>query len=226
MPRGIARAVWVLVGLFFLTFEIGRAEESVEQLKEVIRKLEANLAIARDESELFQKKWSEARLRAQMLGVNPADDAATQAQRQLVESVRALYLAEAERQRLIEELKRVLLAVESNKDVAAELQRAKELLAASDRPLPSERGNEPKSTSALGGAQIVDVNAKLRLVVLDVGLAQGVRVGMPFVVLRGGKIVAELKVVEVRRRICGALIEKAEQGVTLVVGDTARVTKS
>jgi hypothetical protein len=35
-----------------------------------------------------------------------------------------------------------------------------------------------------------------------------------------------LRVVEVRRRICGALIEKVEKNVTLATGDSARVTKS
>jgi len=51
-------------------------------------------------------------------------------------------------------------------------------------------------------------------------------VGMPFLVVRGDRVVAELRVVEVRRRICGALIEKVEKGVALAVGDAARVTKS
>jgi hypothetical protein len=46
------------------------------------------------------------------------------------------------------------------------------------------------------------------------------------VVWRGDRIVAELRVVEVRQRICGALIEKLEQKVTLQAGDKARVTKS
>ena len=220
--------------MFFVTCGVGRAEKSVEQLTEelrqrdeVIRKLEVNLEIARAESELFQEKWSEAQLRAQMLGVNPADDAAAQAQRELVDSVRTLYLAEAERQRLVEELKRVIVAVESGKEMAAEMKRAKELIAASDRPLLQEApGQGPINAANLVGAQIVDVNGKLRLVVLNIGMLHGVRVGMPFVVVRGDKVVAQLMVVEVRKRICGALIERIESGVTLVAGDAARVTKS
>jgi hypothetical protein len=49
---------------------------------------------------------------------------------------------------------------------------------------------------------------------------------MPFVVLHGDRVVAELKVVEVRRRICGAVIGKVDEDVTLAAGDAARVTKS
>jgi hypothetical protein len=64
------------------------------------------------------------------------------------------------------------------------------------------------------------------LVVLNVGFLEGARVGMPLVVLRGDRVVAELRIAEVRNHICGALIEQAEKKVTLKAGDKARVTKN
>ena len=67
--------------------------------------------MARTEGGLFHKKWSEARLRAQTLGVDFADDSAAQTQRQLGESVRALYLADAERQRLVAQVQRLIDAL-------------------------------------------------------------------------------------------------------------------
>jgi hypothetical protein len=73
---------------------------------------------------------------------------------------------------------------------------------------------------------VLDVNPSLRLVVLNMGLFQGARVGMPLVVLHGDRVVAELKIVEVRPRICGALIERVDRKVTLKAGDKARVTKN
>ena len=73
---------------------------------------------------------------------------------------------------------------------------------------------------------MLDVNPNLRLVVLNVGLLQGARIGMPLVVLRGDRVVAELKIVDVRQRICGALIERTEKSVTLKTGDVARVAKN
>jgi hypothetical protein len=207
-----------------LTGDNQRLRTELEQRETVIRLLTENLAIARTESELFQKKWSDAQLRAQTLGVNFADETATQAQRQLVESVRALYLAEAERQRLIEQLQRLLDAVQKQGDVAGELARTKALLTAS-----KQAGPQPKGTATAGtleSAAILDVNPNLRLVVLNIGLLQGARVGMPLVVLHGDQVVAELKIVEVRQRICGALIEQMEKKVALKSGDPARVTKS
>jgi hypothetical protein len=213
-----------------LTAENQRLKMDREQQETIIRLLTENLAIARTESELFQKRWSEAQLRAQTLGVNFADDSVTQAQRQLVESVRALYLAQAERQRLVEQLQRLLQAIEKQGAVAEELVRTKALLATTEQP-EAERSETNKAADRPGSgtvesATVLEVNPSLRLAVLNVGLLQGVRVGMPLVVLRGDRVVAELKVVEVRARICGAMVERMEKKVTLKAGDKARVTKS
>ncbi len=209
-----------------LTTDNQRLKTDLEQRETIIRLLTENLAIARTESELFQKKWSEAQLRAQTLGVNFADDSVTHAKRQLVESVRALYLAESERQQLIEQLQKLLQAVEKQEDIAGELARTKALLEATKQSTAEGSAADRTAEGALESATVLDVNANLRLVVLNVGLLQGARVGMPLVVLHGDRVVAELKVVEVRQRICGALIEHVEKKVTLKAGDKARVTKS
>lgn len=212
-----------------LNADNAKLKAELDQREAVIRLLTENLAIARTESELFQKKWAEAQLRAQTLGVNFGDAGATQSQRQLVESVRALYLAEAERQRLVEQLNRLLAAVQTGKDVSAELKRTKELLAATEQPLVPETTGPAKkgrTDATLETATVLDVNPKLQLVVLNVGLLHGARVGMPFVVLRGDRIIAEARIVEVRKRISGALIEKVDKGVTVKAGDVAQVTKS
>lgn len=202
-----------------------RAEKAAQQVElyqreEVIRLLTENLAIVRTESEIYQKKWAEAQLRAQTLGVNFSDPAATDAQRQIIESVRALYLAEAERQRVVDQLKRLAAAVELGGDVAAELARTKELLARS--ATTKSPGPGP---AAVESARVVDVNPDLRLVVLSIGTAQGARVGMPLAVMRGDRVVAEVRIVEVRPRISGALIEKTEKGLKPAAGDAVRIVQ-
>jgi hypothetical protein len=213
-----------------LTGDNARLKAELEQRETIIRLLTEDLAVARTESELFQKRWSEAQLRAQALGVNFADESAKQAQQQFVESVRALYLVEVERQRLIEQLQRLIVTVQRRGDVTGEVARATALLAVTDRPAAGETGIAVGAHGAaegtLGAATVLDVSQTLRLVVLNIGLLHGARVGMPFVVLRGDRVVAELKVVEVRQRICGALIERMDGTVMLKAGDIARVTKS
>jgi len=198
-------------------------KSQLELREVVIRNLQESLAVARTESEMFQRKWTEAQLRAQTLGANPNDTEVAAAQRQLVETVGQLALAQAERVRLAEQLQKLLGAVQSNVNVKAEVEATQTLLSALKQPAGATTA---ATAGRLDAAKILDVNPKLRAVVLDVGVEQGVRVGMPFMVLRGDRVVAGLRVVEVRPRVSGALIESAEKGVTLQAGDAARVTKS
>jgi hypothetical protein len=55
--------------------------------------------------------------------------------------------------------------------------------------------------------------------VLNFGKAQGVRIGMPFRVLRGENIIGRCKVVEVRDSISAALIESTKNKTELQAGD-------
>ncbi|MGO9245399.1 MAG: hypothetical protein ACLQDC_11610 [Verrucomicrobiia bacterium] len=201
-----------------------RLKTDLEQRETIIRLLTENLAVARTESELFHKKWSEAQLRVQTLGVDVADTNAAQTQRQLAESVRALYLADAERQRLVAQVQRLIEALQKSEDVTGELARTKALFEAADRSPGRTANSQPQG--GLGAATVLDVNPDLRLVVLNIGQLQGARIGMPMVAIRGEHVVAELKVVEVRQRICGALIEQVKEGVTLKTGDVARVARN
>jgi hypothetical protein len=186
----------------------------------VIRKLQESLAVARTESELFQQRWQEAQGRAQTLGANPADREAVAAQRELVETLRRLSLAEAERQRLVAQLQRLLGAVQSNANVAAEVAATQALLDAV--AAPAGRPAKEPVAGTLGNAKVLDVNPQLRVAVLDVGAQQGARVGMPFQVWRRDRLVAAVRVVDVRPRVCGAVIEQVEQGQAVRAGDEAR----
>ena len=202
-----------------------RLKTDLEQRETVIRMLTENLAIARTESELFHKKWSEAQLRAQNLGGNSAGDGAAEARQQLAESVRALYLADAEQQRLVAQVQRLIEALRNSGDVTGELARTRALL---DPPAAAAPGHAAagKGPGTVEAAMVLDVNPDLRLVVLNIGQDQGARVGMPMVVMRGERVVAELKVVEVRQRICGAVIDRVDHGITLKTGDVARVART
>ena len=51
---------------------------------------------------------------------------------------------------------------------------------------------------------VVDANRGLGLVVLDAGLADGVKPGMVFGVLRADEVIARVRTVDVRERIAGA----------------------
>ena len=182
------------------------------QREAVIRALQDSLAAARAENEVLRRQWDEARLRAQTLGANPGD-------REVVVLARQLGVAVQEQVELIRQVAGLISAVESGQDVAGELRRAKELF------FPAAMTNQvPVDTRT--SAKVVDVNLELRMAVLDMGVRQNVRIGMPVQAWRGDRLVAELRIVDVRTRISGALIERVERGVNLQIGDQVRVTGS
>ena len=204
-----------------LSASYAEVQGKLREREAALQKLTSSLAIARTESELFERLWTEAQVRVQTLGVNLAEPDATVTQRQLVETLQRLYRAESDRQQLANVLQRLVTGLASNQDVAGLIATGKQVLGG--KPVATE---PPTHGSALAGARVLEVNPKLRLVVLDIGTQQGARVGMPMMILRGDRVVAAVRIVEVRQNICGALMENVENNITLQAGDTARVTKS
>jgi len=85
-------------------------------------------------------------------------------------------------------------------------------------------GGAPQQT--LESGQVVNLNWSLQMAVINLGEVHGVRLGMPFAVIQGDRIVGRLKVVEVRKKISGAVIERMDRDKTIQVGDRVRITKS
>lgn len=63
-----------------------------------------------------------------------------------------------------------------------------------------------------GGVRICDVNRALGMVVADAGARQGMQAGLVLMVMRGDRPLARVRVVDVRRRVAGAVVEKRESG--------------
>jgi len=71
----------------------------------------------------------------------------------------------------------------------------------------------------LRGLQVVDVNRDMKVSVINGGSSSGIRAGMIFHVLRDEREIARLRVVEVRERIAGGLIEDINEGLLPEKGD-------
>ncbi len=187
------------------------------------------LAIARTESALFQERWTEAELRTKALGVDVSEADDRQWQRTVVESVRALYHAEDEKQLCMEQLERVLKAVDRDdvEQLSVVLNDAEAILLNQglNQQLGSKTQTVPAPEATLGQARVMDVNATLGVVVLNIGRQQGTRVGMPFMVLDGDNVIAYLRVIEVRRRIAGAIIEDRIADAEITPGQAVRVSE-
>ena len=101
------------------------------------------------------------------------------------------------------------------------------LRARADRKDFEEAGGQGTGTAA--GAQestvadlrLVDVNPDLGMVVINAGRRQGLRPGMRFAVTRDGRKVSEVRVIEARPNICGAVIQSKGRGSLPRVQDRA-----
>ncbi len=67
--------------------------------------------------------------------------------------------------------------------------------------------------------RVLDVNRQMNVVVISGGLRAGMKVGMMFSVVRNDKAIAEIRLVDVRERIAGGLIEKVVSGRIPESGD-------
>ena len=73
-------------------------------------------------------------------------------------------------------------------------------------------------------SKIGSLKDDLALVVMNLGSKQGVKVGMPFQVIRGEKIVGSVRVVDVRDKIAGAVVQNlSSEKDRIKVGDRLKV---
>jgi hypothetical protein len=70
----------------------------------------------------------------------------------------------------------------------------------------------------------IAVKDDLSLVVINLGSKQGVREGMPFQVIRGEKLIGKVRVVDVRDKIAGAIVQNLfSEKDPIKVGDHLKV---
>ena len=102
--------------------------------------------------------------------------------------------------------------------VETELRKTNEILGA---PRAAKAGSVE---ATLDDGMVVDVREDLALVVANIGEKQGVRIGMPFQVWREDKRIGDVRVVDVRESISGAVIQSLEsEKVPVKTGDRLKV---
>jgi hypothetical protein len=103
-------------------------------------------------------------------------------------------------------------------DMETQLRRTNELATRSTRTPPQS------AQPSLMDGSVISVKDEWSFVVGNIGEKQGVKIGMPMRVMRGGKKIATLRVVDVRQRICGAVIQEMDSGKEKIkVGDRLEV---
>lgn len=219
-----AAILWLSTLSYLPLIAVLRAQEAnVSSERETIRTLTDSLAESNAEAELFRRKFSELQLRMEALGLDAANKDRAKLEQRLLAAVSDLQLAQREREKYREQMLRLTEAVlqllkssiggdaKARMELEAQLRRTNELIAKADRV---------ETQPDLMDGSVISVKDEWSLVVGNLGEQQGVKIGMPLRVVRDDRTIATLRVVDVRQKICGAVLV-ATQGKSekIKVGD-------
>jgi hypothetical protein len=192
--------------------------------RESVRTLTDSLAESNLQAEVFRRKFSDLELRMEALGLESADKDRAKLEQRLLSAVSDLQLLQKEREQYRDQSLRLSEAIlhllktstggdaQARMEVETQLRSLNELIAKSETP--------PAETATLMDGSVISVKDEWSLVVGNIGEKQGVKMGMPMRVMRGDKLIATLRVVDVRQRICGAVIQKMDsEKEKIKVGD-------
>jgi len=201
---------------------------SREDLEKKVTTLSDDLTLANTESEYFRQQWQDLRLRDEALGVDALTVDERKTEDRLVQAVKELYQSEMRRREALLLLDKLMTTTEQLLKTAPNYDpktRADYEVArrASRDYLAGHNGSAIPLGLSLSDAQVADLNPQLNAVVLNVGKAQGVKEGMPFLVFQNNAQVATVKIVLARDLVSAGLVENLQPNVTLKVGDRVAV---
>jgi hypothetical protein len=207
-------------------------EELQRQLsiaEESVKALTSSLAESNAEAEELRRKYSDLQLRMEALGLASANKDRTKLEQRLLAAVSDLQLAQKKRDEYRDQMLRLNEAIlryiktsegedaQARMDVETQLRSTNELVTKSTNP------QEAPEPSLMDGS-VISVKEEWSFVVGNVGEKQGVKIGMPMRVMRHDRKVATLRVVDVRQKICGAVVQEMDsKNEKIKVGDRLQV---
>jgi hypothetical protein len=203
-----------------------RKQLSIQQ--ESLRTLMTSLAESNAEAELFRRKYSDLQSRMEALGLDSAKKDRAKLEQRLLAAVSDLRISESARDAFRDQLLGLNEAVlrylktsqggdaQARMDVEAQLRGGNDLVASSAKSAAQSPG------PSLMDGSVISVKNEWSFVVANIGEEQGVKIGMPLRVTRGEQRIGTLRVIDVRRRICGAVIEDSGKE-KIKVGDRLQV---
>ena len=197
--------------------------------QESLKALTSSLAESNAEAEELRRKYSDLELRMEALGLASASKERAKLEQRLLAAVSDLQLAQKERDQYRDEMLRLNEAVlcylktsqggdaKARMEVEAQLRSINMLITKStttpDVPEPG-----------LMDGSVISVKEEWSFVVANLGEKQGVKIGMPMRVMQDDRKIATLRVVDVREKICGAVIQEMNSSKERIkVGDRLQV---
>jgi hypothetical protein len=197
--------------------------------QESLKALTTSLAESNAEAELFRRKYSDLQLEMEALGLTSANKDRAKLEQRLLAAVSDLQLAQKERDEYRDQMLRLdeavlcYLKTSQNPDAKARMDVETQLRSIDKLVTKSANAPDVPQPSLMDG-NVISVKDEWSFVVGNVGEKQGVKVGMPMRVMRGDKRIATLRVIDVRQRICGAIIQEMDSKKDRIkVGDRVQV---
>jgi hypothetical protein len=197
--------------------------------QESLKALTSGLAESNAEAELFRRKYSDVQLQMEALGLASANKDRAKLEQRLLAAVSDLQLAHKERDEYRDQMLRldeaVLCYLKTSQSADAKARMDVETQLRSIDKLVTKSSNTPNLPEpSLMDGNVISVKDEWSFVVGNFGEKQGVKVGMPMRVMRGDQRIATLRVVDVRQRICGAVIQEMDSKKDRIkVGDRLQV---
>ena len=191
----------------------GSLDERLVLARASIKALTESLALSNNEAEVFKRQAAELQLKLDAYGLAGIEKEPEKIEQRLLAAVRDLRVIKKQNEDATNQLVQLSEAIQilvkttaginpqARLSVETEIRKTKEILGASNAP------GAGGIDVTMSDAMVVDIKDDLSLVVANIGGKHGVKVGMPFQVLRGDEKIADVRVVDVRERICGAVIQ-------------------
>ena len=203
----------------------GELRRQLSIARESVRTLTSSLAESNAEAELFRRKYSDLELRMEALGLASASKDRAKLEQRLLAAVSDLQLAQKTRDEYRDQMLRlneaILRYIKTSQGDDAQARMDVETQLRSTNELVTKATNPPEAPEpSLMDGSVISVKEQWSFVVGNIGENHGVKIGMPMRAMRGDRRIGTLRVVDVRQRICGAVIQEMDsEGEKIKVGD-------
>ena len=211
------------------THDVAALKEQLLLARSQIKNLTEGIAAANNEAEIFKRQLAESQLRLEAISLSNISNDPSLLEARLLQAIRELRVLKEKHQAAINQLVKlsesVTILVKTSEEIKTEARVAVETeLRQTAQILGINNLQDNEITSSLQNARVVNLKEDLSLIVTNVGTTHGVKVGMPLIILRNGQLIGNAKVIDVRERISGAVIQNLSSDNTRVeIGDTLKV---
>jgi predicted RNase H-like nuclease (RuvC/YqgF family) len=202
-------------------------ELSISQ--ESVKALTSSLAESNAAAEELRRKYSDLELRMEALGLASVSKDRAKLEQRLLSAVSDLQLTQKERDEYRDQMLRlneaILCYLKTSQGGDAKARMDVEAQLRSTNTLITKSASDPGvAESSLMDGSVISVKDEWSFVVGNLGEKQGVKIGMPMRVMRDDRKIATVRVVDVRQKICGAVIQEMDSKKEQIkVGDRLQV---